>query len=91
MANNEFNEHVTTQFVRMNATKGGAFGTSVVEFQIYGTPANSCIAPAVANMTATSITRKFCGSELEAGYGSYEKYIVRNTGARPYPVILPVW
>jgi hypothetical protein len=57
VANNEFNEHVTTKFVRMFATQGGFSGTSIMEFQIYGTPANSCIAPAVANMTATSITQ----------------------------------
>ena len=56
-ANNEFTEHVTTRYLKMNATLGGAAGTSITEFQIYGSPANNCIAPAAANMTATSITQ----------------------------------
>ena len=79
VANNEFNEHVTTRFVKMDASQGGAFGTSVVEFQIFGTPANSCIAPLVANMTATSITQNSAVLNWKPVTG-VTKYIVKYRG-----------
>ena len=53
---NEFNEHTTGRYVRVNITQGGVAGTSISEFQVFGSPANNCISPALANMTVTNIT-----------------------------------
>jgi hypothetical protein len=53
---NEFNEHTTGRFVRVNITQGGAAGTSISECQVFGSPANNCVSPALANMTVTNIT-----------------------------------
>ncbi len=53
---NEFNEHTTGRFVRVNVTQNGFAGTSISEFQVFGSPANNCISPATANMTVTNIT-----------------------------------
>ena len=53
---NEFNEHSTGRYVRVNITQGGIIGTSISEFQVFGSPANNCVSPALANMTVTNIT-----------------------------------
>jgi hypothetical protein len=53
---NEFNEHSTGRFVRVYVTVGGQAGTSISEFQVFGSPANNCVSPALANMTVTNIT-----------------------------------
>ena len=55
---NTFNEHSTARYVRMRVLPGGGgtYGVSLTEFQVFGSPANNCIAPALANMTVTKIT-----------------------------------
>jgi hypothetical protein len=53
---NEFNEHSTGRYVRVNITTGGGVGSSISEFQVFGSPANNCVAPALAKMTVTNIT-----------------------------------
>ena len=50
---NEYNENTTARFVRINFTKGGAFGTSIVEMQVFGAPANNCAPPVTTSLTAT--------------------------------------
>lgn len=55
--NNIFNEHVTARYVRISIDTPGIFGTSIIEFQVFGSPANNCISPALANMTVTNLTQ----------------------------------
>jgi len=62
---NTFNEHSTGRYVRVNITRNSNTGQppvespyiSISELQVFGSPANSCIAPAVVNMNASSITQ----------------------------------
>ncbi len=51
-----FNENSTARYVRISVQPGSQFYTSVTEFQIFGSPANSCISPAglTANPTQNS-------------------------------------
>src|SRR4029077_9214366 len=44
---NTFNANNTGKYVRMRLLPGGngTFGVSVQEFQIFGSPANNCVAP----------------------------------------------
>jgi F5/8 type C domain/Secretion system C-terminal sorting domain/Fibronectin type III domain len=53
---NTFNENTTARYVRMSVTTAGTFGVSISEFQVFGSPANNCISPALNNMTVTNIT-----------------------------------
>jgi hypothetical protein len=53
---NVFNEHVTARYVRVQVTTSGVFGNSIVEFQVFGSPANNCISPAVPTVPVTNIT-----------------------------------
>jgi hypothetical protein len=55
---NTFNAHSTARYVRMRVLPGGTgtFGVSMTEFQVFGSPANNCVSPALANMTVTNIT-----------------------------------
>ena len=54
---NEFNEHTTARFVRMNATTLGTNGISIAEMLVFGSPASNCISPAVASLNVTNITQ----------------------------------
>ena len=73
---NEFNEHTTGRFVRVYISQGGAAGTSISEFQVFGSPANNCVSPALANMTATNITENTATLGWNPVPG-ITKYIVR--------------
>src|SRR5450432_208836 len=42
---NEFNEHATGQYVRVNISNGGPGGTSISEMRVFGELANTCISP----------------------------------------------
>ncbi len=55
---NTFNEHSTARYVRMRVLPGGkgTFGVSILEFQVFGSPANNCVSPALSDMTVTNIT-----------------------------------
>jgi F5/8 type C domain/Secretion system C-terminal sorting domain len=53
---NIFNEHSTARYVRMSVTTPGTYGVSISEFQVFGSPANNCVSPALASMTVTNIT-----------------------------------
>ena len=53
---NTYNENVTARYVRVNATTGGVYGTSITELQVYGSPANNCVSPKLATTPVSNIT-----------------------------------
>ena len=55
---NAFNAHSTGRYVRMRVLPGGGgtLGVSIQEFQVFGSPANNCVSPALTDMTVTNIT-----------------------------------
>ena len=86
---NESNEHATGRYVRVNITKGGQGGSSISEFQVFGSPANNCISPALTDMTVTNITENTAtlGWKPVAGVTNYivryrpsfvSSYVTRN-------------
>jgi hypothetical protein len=88
---NTFNEHSTARYVRMRVLPGGkgTFGVSITEFQIFGSPANNCVSPALASMTTTNITENSAtlGWTPVAGVANYtvryrpsfvSSYVTRN-------------
>ena len=98
---NEFNEHSTAQYVRMNTTTGGVYGTSIVEMYVYGNPASACQPPAVASLNATNITQSSATLNWTpvAGISNYivryrpstvSSYITRNVPSSGNPVTLNI-
>ncbi len=76
-----FNEHSRARYVRMIVQPGSQFFTSLSEFQIYGSPANNCIAPSVAGMSVTNITTNSATLNWTPVPGVTD-YIVKYKGAR---------
>ncbi len=98
---NEFNEHSTAQYVRMNTTTGGVSGTSIVEMYVYGNPASACQPPAAASLNATAITQSSATLNWTpvAGVSNYivryrpstvSSYITRNVPSSGNPVTLNI-
>jgi hypothetical protein len=54
---NEYNEHASGRYLRVNITKGTGGFASIIEFSVYGVPANSCIPPTDLSVPAGSITQ----------------------------------
>jgi hypothetical protein len=74
-----FNENSTGRYVRINVQPGSQFFTSLAEFQVFGTPANNCIAPSVANMSVTNITTNSATLNWKPVTGVTD-YIIRYKG-----------
>ncbi|MDP4212563.1 MAG: discoidin domain-containing protein [Bacteroidota bacterium] len=74
---NEFNEHSTGRYVRMNAT--GFASLSIAEMLVFGSPASNCVPPALANMTVTNITQNSATLNWKPVTGITD-YIVKYRG-----------
>ncbi len=74
---NEYNEHSTGRYVRMNAT--GFTSLSVSEMLVFGTPASNCVPPALTDMTVTNITQNSATLNWKPVAGITD-YIVKYRG-----------
>jgi len=74
---NEFNEHITARYVRVNIPQQG--NLSMAELLVYGSPASSCIPPAVSSLTATNVTQSTATLNWAPVTGA-NNYIVKYRG-----------
>jgi F5/8 type C domain/Secretion system C-terminal sorting domain len=93
-----FNENSTARYVRIFVQPGSMFFTSVTEFQVYGSPANSCISPTglTANPTQNSAVLSWAPVAGATQYivkyisNSVQSYVTRTVPNTGNPVTLNI-